>query len=82
MFAGTVLLKKISLSPDGKYIYFSAITPETKSVIYRIPETGGTPEIVWQSKDYNITGISIHPDGKQIALSTSTFQAEISVIET
>jgi len=81
MFAGTVLLKKISLSPDGKYIYFSAITPETKSVIYRIPETGGTPEIVWHSKDYNITGISIHPDGKQIALSTSAFQAEISVIE-
>jgi Tol biopolymer transport system component len=81
MFAGTVNLKKISLSPDGKYIYFSARTPEINSVIYRIPADGGTPEIVWQSKDYNVTGISIHPDGKQIALSTSGYQAAISVIE-
>ncbi len=81
MFAGTVLLKKISLSPDGKYIYFSARTPEIGSVIYRIASIGGTPEIVWQSKENNIAGLSIHPDGNNIALSTMTGQAAISVME-
>jgi hypothetical protein len=51
------------------------------SVLYRIPAAGGSPEIVWQSKDYNIAGISIHPDGKRIALSTSVSQVEIRAIE-
>ena len=75
------MYKRISISPDGKYIYFSAKTPVIKSVLFRIPFEGGEPEIVWQSKDYNIAGISIHPDGRQIALSTSVSQVEIRAIE-
>jgi dipeptidyl aminopeptidase/acylaminoacyl peptidase len=81
IFSPAGMYKRISLSPDGKYIYFSARTPVIKSVLCRIPTEGGTPEIVWQSKDYNIAGISIHPDGRQIALSTSVSQVEIRVIE-
>ena len=81
IFPGSGIYKKISLSPDGKYIYFSAKTQAITSVLYRIPAAGGSPEIVWQSKDYNIAGISIHPDGKRIALSTSVSQVEIRAIE-
>ncbi len=80
-FPGTGNTKIISISPDGKFNYFSAKTPAARSVLYRIAAAGRSPKIIWQSKDCNLTGISIHPDGKQIALSTSIFQAEISVIE-
>ncbi len=81
VFPSGGMYKRISNSPDGKYIYYSAKTPVIRSVLYRIPAEGGTPEIVWQSKDYNIAGISVHPDGKQIALSTSVSQVEIRAIE-
>ena len=73
--------KRFSLSPDGKYIYFSANTQQGQSILCRIPATGGMPERVWQSSGYKIVGISIHPDGKNIALSTSVIQSEIRVIE-
>ena len=81
IFPSGGMYKRISISPDGKYIYFSAKTPVIRSVLYRIPAKGGTPEIVWQSRDYNIAGISVHPDGKQIALSTSVSQVEIRAVE-
>jgi Tol biopolymer transport system component len=81
IFSGGVF-KRFSLTPDGKYIYFSAVTPpQEQSILCRIPAAGGTPEIIWQSKDYKIVGISIHPDGKNIALSTSVIHGEIRVIE-
>lgn len=73
--------KRFNLSPDGKHIYFSANTQQGQSMLCRIPATGGIPEKVWQSKGYKIVGISIHPDGKNIALSTSVIQSEIRVIE-
>jgi len=72
---------RITLSPDGKYIYFTAGDSGFKSVLCRIPSTGGKPETVWQSKDYMIAGISIHPRGKQIALSGWESGTEIRVIE-
>ncbi len=75
------MYKRINLSPDGKYIYFSAQAPMVKSILCRIPAEGGTPERVWQSKNYQIAGISIHPYGKRIALSTAVSQAEIRVVE-
>jgi Tol biopolymer transport system component len=76
------MLKRFTLTPDGKYIYFSAVTPpQEQSILCRIPATGGTPEKVWQSKGYRIVGISINPDGKSIALSTAVNQGEIRVIE-
>jgi len=76
------MLKRFSLTPDGKYIYFSAAAPpQGQSILCRIPAAGGTPEIIWQSKGYRIVGISINPDGKNIALSTAVNQGEIRVIE-
>ena len=75
------MFKRINLTPDGKYIYFSCQAPMVKSILCRIPAEGGTPERVWQSKNYKIAGISIHPEGKKIALSTAVNQVEIRAIE-
>jgi len=63
--------RRIDLSPDGKYIYLSTQAPELKSILCRIPATGGTPQNLWQSANYFISGIGIHPDGRRITLSTS-----------
>jgi Tol biopolymer transport system component len=74
--------KRFALSPEGKYIYFSALDSALKSILYRIPATGGTPEIIWQQpKDFFFAGISIHPEGKKIALSVTKPGIEIRVIE-
>ena len=72
---------RIIVSPDGKYIYFTAGEPGFKSKLCRIPSTGGTPETLWRSKDCLISGISVHPEGKQIALSIWESGTEIRAIE-
>jgi len=74
--------KRFALSPEGKYIYFSALDSASKSILYRIPAAGGPPEIIWQQpKDFLFSGISIHPEGKRIALSVTKPGIEIRVIE-
>jgi hypothetical protein len=76
--------KRFALSPEGKYIYFSALDSASKSILCRIPAAGvgGTPEIIWQQpKDFLFAGISIHPEGKRIALSVTKPGIEIRVIE-
>ena len=75
--------KRFALSPDGKYIYYTehAIVPGDKTILCRIPAAGGTPEKIWELKDYFIAGISIYPEGKQIALSASSPGIEIRAIE-
>jgi Tol biopolymer transport system component len=74
--------KRFALSPEGKYVYFTALDSALKSILYRIPAAGGTPEIIWQQpKDFFFAGISIHPEGKKIALSVSKPGIEIRVIE-
>ena len=75
--------KRFALSPDGKYIYYSehAIAPGDKTTLFRIPAAGGTPEKIWEIKDYFIAGMSIHPEGEQIALSASSPGIEIRAIE-
>ena len=72
--------KKIALSPNGKYIYYTGMAPESGSILWRIPAQGGEPEKIWQSKD-PIAGISIHPDGKQMALSVFEQEVEIRVMK-
>lgn len=42
---GSARFKRMALSPDGKYIYLTTRAPGVKSVLSRIPSTGGTPEI-------------------------------------
>jgi hypothetical protein len=74
--------KRFAFSPEGKYVYFSALDSASKSILYRIPAAGGTPEIIWQQpKDFFFAGISIHPEGKKIALSVTKPGIEIRVIE-
>lgn len=79
----TFIGKQICLSPDGKYIYFSETgpAPEFRSYVSRIAAVGGTPQKVWEGNDYIIAGLSIHPDGKQIALSIFRRATEIRVAE-
>jgi len=71
--------RRIDLSPDGKYIYLSAHAPGLKSILCRIPATGGTPQNLWQSANYFISGIDIHPDGRRITLSTSGDENETEI---
>lgn len=78
---GNIRFNRIALSPNGKYIYLSALAPGVKSILCRIPATGGTPENLWQSPYYFIAGISINPAGNKIALSTFETAEEIRVIE-
>ena len=74
--------KRFALSPEGKYIYFSALDSASKSILYRIPAAGGTPEMILQlPKDFLFAGLSIHPEGKLIALSATKPGLEIRVIE-
>ena len=74
--------KRIALSPEGKYIYFSALDSASNSILCRIAAAGGTPEIIMQlPKDFLFSGISIHPEGKRIALSVTKHGLEIRVIE-
>jgi Tol biopolymer transport system component len=78
---GNPRLKRIALSPDGKYIYLSTRTPGMKAILSRILSTGGAPENLWQSSYYFLAGISVHPDGKKIALSTFETAREIRLID-
>jgi Tol biopolymer transport system component len=72
--------KKINLSPDGKYIYFTSSVPESGSILWRVLAKGGVAEKIWQSRD-RIAGLSIHPDGKQMALSVYEHETEIRVVK-
>jgi dipeptidyl aminopeptidase/acylaminoacyl peptidase len=78
---GSTRFKRVALSPDGKYIYLTTRAPGVKSVLSRIPSTGGTPENLWQSAYYFISGISIHPQGDRIGLSTFETAREIRIID-
>ncbi len=79
----TFISKQICQSPDGKYIYYSesSIPPDLKSIVYRIPTSGGIPEKIWQPNDYIVAGMSFHPDGRQIAISKVGILTEIREIQ-
>jgi len=65
-------------SPDGKYIYFTETKDGTS--LWRIAAEGGTPQKVWQSKNWTDV-FDIHPDGKHIAIAVREREMEIRVIE-
>lgn len=67
-------------TPDGKYLFFPVQESQNSHILYRISVEGGKPEKLWESKDV-ISGMSIHPDGKKIALSSLTQATEIWVME-
>jgi Tol biopolymer transport system component len=65
-------------SPDGKYVYFTETKDGTS--LWRIAAEGGTPQKVWQSKNWTDV-FDIHPDGKHIAIAVRELEMEIRVIE-
>jgi Tol biopolymer transport system component len=62
-------------SADGNHIFFSE-KMDNGSVIWRVTKEGGPLQIVWQSED-QISGISMHPDGGHVAVSSFMQEAEI-----
>jgi Tol biopolymer transport system component len=72
-------IKLITWTPDGKYVLFTE-NNRNASALWRISPEGGKPQKLWQSDKGN-AGLSIHPDGQQIALSTSEHYEEIWVME-
>jgi len=66
-------------TPDSKYLLFP-VENQNSNILYRISAEGGKPEKLWESKN-GFSGISIHLDGRQIALSNYTKANEIWVME-
>jgi Tol biopolymer transport system component len=75
-FGGIVL---ISWAPDGEYLLFSERVKEGGD-LWRIFPDGREPEKLLHS-DKSYAGLSIHPDGQQIAFSTFDRGLEIWVME-
>jgi Tol biopolymer transport system component len=71
--------RRIDISPDGKYIYFTTRASRLNSKLCRIPATGGTIQNLWQSSNCSISGLDIHPDGKRITISTSGAELETEI---
>jgi dipeptidyl aminopeptidase/acylaminoacyl peptidase len=62
------------ISPDGRFLIINAdLNPSRhpdrsqESAIYRVPITGGTPELLLSATDYRYSAASISPDGKWIS---------------
>jgi Tol biopolymer transport system component len=78
----------IAWTADGKYILFLREKPEKddpKWELCRISADGGEPEklgLEMTRFEFNINSLSVHPDGRHIAFSTSTTRpGEIWVME-
>lgn len=75
-----LMFRKLTLSPDGKYIYLSVDDSESGSILWRVPSGGGEPVKIWHSKN-KIAGIGIHPNGGEMAISLYEHEIEIRKIE-
>jgi Tol biopolymer transport system component len=75
----------ITWTADGKYILFAKETSNTddpKRELFRIPAEGGEPEKLGLEISGFLINLTIHPDGRQIAFSTSEqVDSEIWVME-
>jgi Tol biopolymer transport system component len=71
----------ITWAPDGQYVLFMKNINKV-SALWRISPEGGEPQKLklWQSEN-RYSGLSIHPDGQQIAFSTYEQDMEIWVME-
>ena len=69
----------ITWTPDRHYLLF-VMREEKGSAVWRISSKGGDPEVIWKSKDF-VTGLSIHPNEKEIAVSTFVQEQTIWVME-
>ncbi len=57
--------ERISLAPDGRWIYYRAAGSDAASTIYKIPADGGVP--VRLTNDVPAWSVSVSPDGKLFA---------------
>ncbi|MCK4788920.1 MAG: PD40 domain-containing protein, partial [Desulfobacteraceae bacterium] len=69
----------VTWTPDGEYVLYTEKVKEGCD-LWRISPDGGDPQKLWQSDKRN-SGLSIHPDGQQIAFSTYEQDEEIWVME-
>ena len=69
----------ITWTPDGEYLLFPEQVKEGADW-WRLSPDGGEPEKLLHS-DKRYSGLSIHPDGQQIAFSTSEQDQEIWKME-
>ena len=67
------------LSPDGKFIYFTA-GDRGKHPIFRIPSTGGVPQKI--VSDVFATNLSITSDGKALVFASSSMAAPAEIYTT
>ncbi|RMF44954.1 MAG: S9 family peptidase [Planctomycetota bacterium] len=66
---GTDSVSHVAWSPDGRAIYYLAKrTGDAHTAMYRIPTSGGESQRVAALEEASISGFSIHPDGKRVAL--------------
>jgi Tol biopolymer transport system component len=77
-------IRDLAWASDGRFILFSSLNvSDRKCELMRVSSEGGNPEKLGISM-YGISYLSIHPDGRQIALSAkghSLKPAEIWVME-
>lgn len=78
-FQGLQSLSIITWTPDGEYLLFPERVKEGAD-LWRLSPDGGEPEKLSHS-DKRYSGLSIHPDGQQIAFSTIDHNEEIWVME-
>lgn len=56
-------INNVVFSPDGNFVYFSAVDSEKRTAIHKVPSLGGTPVMV----PIAAMSFSLSPDGKRIA---------------
>jgi len=72
-------IRAIAWTPDGEYVLFTKGEKKGTS-LWRISPKGGDTLKLWQSKK-QLSGLSVHPDGRQIAFYTTKIDTEIWVME-
>ena len=78
-FHGSKGIDIISWTPDGEYVLYTEKLNKI-SALWRISPEGGEPLKIWQPNKI-ISGLSIHPEGQQIAFSTYEQDLEIWVMD-
>jgi serine/threonine protein kinase len=61
-------LRNLQFSPDGNYLYYTSITPDTPRywTLYRIPSLGGQPE----KRGFDVDSpVTFSPDGQEMAFA-------------
>ena len=68
--------RELAWSPDGWYLFFT----KGHSEVWQIPVAGGAPQRVAANLSL-ISCISIHPDGRRVAVSSGNAKYEVWVME-